>query len=170
MRSGWPGPEVTRRLDTPWGIMILTVPIQEEPYVTHQQMLGLVDVNVPASGPAYWRAVWSGRHTAVAIVAGAALFAALVSARQATGAADYVLLGLAAVVGAVTLATYVPPTASSAREHLTGGGACAVMPVLVVLGAPVILSQAAATLTPLMALLIFYGFAAGKRITAHASC
>jgi len=145
------------------------VPIQRSLRVTHQQMLGLVDVGVPASGPAYWRAVWSKRHTAVAIVAAAALFATLVSARQASGAADYVLLGLAAVVGAVTLATYVPPAGSPAREHLTGG-ACAVVPVLVVLGAPVILSQADATLVPLLALLTFYAFAAGKRITTHSSC
>ncbi len=135
--------------------------------MTHQQMLGLVDV--PASGPAYWRAAWSRRHTAAAIVAGAALLAALVSARQATGAADYVLLGLAAVVGAVTLATYVPPAGVSAREHLTGG-VCAVVPAVVILGAPVMVSQAEATLSPLVALLVAYGFAAGKRITTHASC
>lgn len=137
--------------------------------MTHRQMLGLVDVGVPASGHAYWRAVWSKRYTAVAIVAAAALFAALVSARQASGAAEYVLLGLAAVVGAVTLATYVPPAGSPAREHLTGG-ACAVIPVLVVVGAPVMLSQADSSLVPLLGLLTFYIFAAGKRTMTHSAC
>ncbi|MCC2591891.1 hypothetical protein LKO27_00400 [Tessaracoccus sp. OS52] len=132
-----------------------------------QQLLGHVDV--PASGPAYWRAVWSRRHTVTAVAAAVALFAVLMSARGAVAALDVALLGLAAVVGAITLATYVPPAGVPLREHATGGS-CGIIPVLAVVGAPVLLSQAAPTLLPLIVLLACYGLAMGKRITDHASC
>ena len=37
-------------------------------------------VAVPASGPAFWRAAWSTRHTVTALLAGAVLYLALASA------------------------------------------------------------------------------------------
>lgn len=136
----------------------------------------LGDVTVAGSGPAYWRAAWSARHTATAVVSAIALLAALVSARQnAIGGGalpsglDIVILVLAALIGAVTLATYVPPAGVPAREHLAGGS-CGVLPVAATVFAPVMLAQAPATLLPLMALVACYGVAAGKRITDHASC
>ena len=135
--------------------------------MSQQQMLGLIEV--PTSGPAFWRAVWSRRHTAAAAGASIVLFLVLMSARQATGGLDVVLLALAAGVGAVTLATYVPPAGVPLREHLTGGS-CGVIPALMTLGAPVLMSQAPLTLPPLFLLLACYGFAAGKRLTDHASC
>lgn len=138
-----------------------------------QAPLGVVTsggiVSVPASGLAYWRQVWSRRHTVVAGGAAVALFAALLSARGFVGALEIALLGTAAIVGAVTLTTYVPPAGVPAREHLAGG-ACAVVPVLATLGAPVFLSQAPAGPLPLLVLLACYAFAAGKRITDHAAC
>ncbi len=136
----------------------------------------LGDVTVPASGPAYWRAAWSARHTTTAAVSAIAVFAALVSARQNAIAGDTLpsgldiaLLALAALVGAVTLASYVPPAGVPAREHLAGGS-CGVIPLAATVVAPVMLAQAPATLFPLVALLACYGVAAGKRITDHASC
>lgn len=143
------------------------MPYETKTQVTQQQALGHIDV--PASGLAYWRVVWSRRHTATTIAVAVALFATLVSARQAAGAVDFVLLGLAAVVGAVALATYVPPAGVPLREHLAGGS-CGIIPVVAVVGAPILLSQASATLFPLVVLLACYGFAAGKRIMDHASC
>ncbi|MHA6512898.1 hypothetical protein [Tessaracoccus sp. Z1128] len=132
-----------------------------------QQVLG--DVKVAASGPAYWRAVWSTRHTVAAVVAAVALFVALNSARETTGALEVTVLVLAALLGAVTLATYVPPAGVAAREHLTGGS-CGIIPAAAVVVAPFMLSQAPATLVALAALLACYGVAAAKRITDHASC
>ncbi|MHA6526027.1 hypothetical protein [Tessaracoccus sp. G1721] len=138
-----------------------------------QPILGAV--TVPASGPAYWRAAWSARHTGTAVVSALLLLAALVSARQnALGGGlplglDITVLALAALVGAVTLATYVPPAGVPAREHLAGGS-CGVIPLAATVVAPVMLAQAPATLLPLVALVACYGVAAGKRITDHASC
>ena len=139
-----------------------------------QPVLG--DVTVVAGGPAYWRAAWSTRHTTAAVLGAVALVGLLVSARQnATGGdalvsgLDVAALTLAALVGAVTLATYVPPVGVPAREHLAGGS-CGIIPLAATLVAPVLLAQAPATLLPLAALVACYGVAAGKRITDHTSC
>lgn len=134
----------------------------------------LGDVKVAASGPAYWRAVWSARHTGTLVVAAVALFAALVSARMngiggALGPLDLAAVGFAALAGGVTLATYIPPAGVPAREHLTGGS-CGIIPFAAVLIAPFLLAQAPATGVALIALVFCYGMAAGKRITDHASC
>ncbi|MGO1384330.1 MAG: hypothetical protein ACTHWA_01460 [Arachnia sp.] len=137
--------------------------------MSHPRMLGLVDVEVPTSGPAYWRAVWSTRYTAVTVIAALALLSMLVSARPVTNAAEYVLLAAAAVIGAITLATYVPPIGRPAREHLTGE-VCAVVPVAVVLGAPVMLAQESGSFASVVLLLAVYVFAASKRVMTHASC
>nr|WP_139280326.1 hypothetical protein [Tessaracoccus bendigoensis] len=151
----------------------MTAPQPEASTLMSTQTLGasqvLGTIHVPASGVAYWRSVWSRRHTLALAVGGVALLALLVSAREPQAGIDYLLLGVAAVLGAVTLATYVPPVGVPAREHLTGG-ACGAIPVLAVVGAPVMLSQADATPLPLVALLASYGLAVGKRITDHASC
>ncbi len=86
------------------------------------------------------------------------------------GGLDLIGLTLAALIGAVTLATYIPPVGVPAREHLAGGS-CGIIPLAAAtLLAPVMLAQAPATLFPLVALLACYGVAAGKRITDHASC
>jgi hypothetical protein len=135
--------------------------------MTQQQTLGHIDV--PASGPAFWRAAWSRRHTVTFAVAVVAMFLMLTSARPATSFLDGALLGLAAAVGALTLATYVPPAGVRLREHLVGGS-CGAVPAIVTLGAPVLLSQSALTIPPLLLLLTCYAFAAAKRITDHASC
>ncbi|TRY20231.1 hypothetical protein FOJ82_05050 [Tessaracoccus rhinocerotis] len=126
-------------------------------------------VDVPASGVGFWRQVWSRRHTVAAIVAAGLLFLLLVSARGSAGGLELALLAVAATVGALTLATYVPPAGVATRAHLSGG-ACAVLPVVATLGAPVLLSQAAAGLAPVLVLLACYALAAGKRITDHATC
>lgn len=138
------------------------------------QVLG--DVAVPASGVAYWRAVWSLRHTVTFVVAAAVLFMLLVSARQNAlavdglpAALDVVALTVAALLGAVTLATYIPPAGVAAREHLTGGS-CGIIPLAATVLAPVMFAQAPGTLLPVVALLACYGLASTKRITDHASC
>ena len=137
------------------------------PTLPTTQVVGSIDI--PSSGVAYWRSVWSRRHTVASTAGIVALFAILVSARAPQAGVDYVFLGVAASLGAVTLATYVPPVGVPAREHLTGGS-CGVIPALATLIAPVLLSQANATLMPLFALLACYGIAAAKRIMDHASC
>lgn len=126
-------------------------------------------IAVPASGVACWRSVWSLRHTVALVVGIGALFAILVSARAPQAGVEYGFLAVAAVIGAVTLATYVPPLGVRAGEHLPGG-TCAVMPALAVVVAPVLLSGASATVVPLVALILFTGVAAAKRIMDHASC
>lgn len=133
----------------------------------------LGDVTVTASGAAYWRSVWSARHSVAFVAAAAALFVVLLSARQnavgVAGTVDMVVVGLAALAGGVTLATYIPPAGVPAREHLTGGS-CGIIPLVAVVAAPLLLAQAPATGFALAALIACYGMAAGKRITDHASC
>ena len=126
-------------------------------------------VAVPASGPAFWRAAWSARHTVTTLAAGAALYLALAAATPAMGWAGTVLLALAALVGGVTVATYVPPRGVPAKEHVTGGS-CAIMPLMIIAVAPFMLAQAPASALTAAALVVFYFAAAVKRITDHASC
>lgn len=126
-------------------------------------------VAVPASGPAFWRAAWSTRHTVTALLAGAVLYLALASAAPGFGAAGTVLLALAALVGGVTIATYVPPRGVPAKEHVTGGS-CAIMPLMIIAVAPFMLAEAPASALSAAALVAFHVAAAAKRITDHASC
>ncbi|WP_022910580.1 hypothetical protein [Aestuariimicrobium kwangyangense] len=132
-------------------------------------------VAVPASGPRYWKSVWSSRHTVAAVVAFLVLALVLFSVRstalagQLPSAFDLLLLAPAAALGAVTLATYVPPAGVAAREHLAGGS-CAIVPIALVVGSPLLVAQSAGTTYPLVLLLVFLVAAAAKRITDHASC
>ena len=125
-------------------------------------------VAVPASGHAYWRAAWSTRHTVTVLAAGSVLYMALASA-AAVGAAGTALLVLAALVGGVTIATYVPPRGVPAKEHISGGS-CAIMPLMIIAVAPFMLAEAPASPLTAAALVVFYAAAAIKRITDHASC
>lgn len=136
---------------------------------TEVQTSVLGDVRVVASGPAYWRAVWSTRHRVTAVLAAVALYLALSAARPASGSVEVVVLALASLVGAVALATYVPPAGVSPRTHMTGGS-CGIIPLAAVVVAPYMLAQAPVTGFALVALLACYGMAAVKRITDHASC
>lgn len=128
-----------------------------------------VSIAAPASGPAYWHAAWSTRHTVAAVVAGGALFALLLSAMPGAGALGVVVLGVAALIGGITIATYVPPVGVPAKEHLAGGS-CAALPLAIVFIAPFMLSGAGPTALMAVAVAVFYAGAAGKRIMDHASC
>jgi uncharacterized membrane protein len=132
-------------------------------------------VSVPASGPRYWQAVWSTRHTIAAALAFIGLVIVLLGVRATTlegqlpSPSDWLLLLPAAALGAVTVATYVPPVGVAAREHLTGGS-CAIVPIALVIGSPLLVAQSAGTTYPLVLLLVFLVAAATKRLTDHASC
>lgn len=134
-----------------------------------QQAPLLGAIRVPAGGLAYWRTAWSPRHLVATSAAGIVLFGLLFSALPGAGALAVVLLGLAALLGGIAVATYLPPAGVPVREHIVGGS-CALMPLAIIAFAPLALLDVDASPLVAVAVLVFYAGAALKRLTSHASC
>lgn len=129
----------------------------------------LGDIEVPASGPSYWRSVWSTRHTATMGVVAVLLHILLAGAVSVMGMPGMLLLALAALVGGFTVATCVPPVGVPARVHMTDGS-CALMPLAIIVAAPFLISDAPSSQWMAAAVLVFYGAAAARRALSHAAC
>lgn len=129
-----------------------------------------LDAVRPITGLRYLRATWSKRHLIVTIallpVLGLLYWGS--AGGSAAGPGMLVVVAAAALIGALVLASYVPPRGTRG-QLLAGGGACAAMPPLAVLGAAWLLGQGAATGNVVPALLI-PGVAAVQRLWGPASC
>lgn len=150
------------------------------PLTLHDQVAALPRLDAVApqpqvSGLGYWARVASGRHAAAAVVAVPLLFwayAGAVGRPLPGGSGTLVTLALAAVLGGLTLATYVPPRA---RGRETDGQrwaatACAAGPILPVMFATLLFESAATSPFNGVLAVGLVGFGLAQRVLGSPTC
>lgn len=128
-----------------------------------------VDAVRPARGPARWKAIWSRRHTAAAVVLTPALAAGYWVAAGALTASWPVdaLVVLAGALGAFVLASYLP---ARGTRRAAASGACGLMPLLGVAGAAWAISQTPASAYNVVVATVLLGVVAAQRLVGSDSC
>lgn len=128
---------------------------------------------IPAPGPAatglaYWRTAWSVRHTVAAVLAAPVLwftYANLAGPGVPLGLS--VAITLTSLVGAVVLASFVPPRGSDLASSLSGCGAGALLGLF---AAGALLQDAVASPTFGWLALGISGIALAQRTFTAAAC